>query len=234
MSMKVRDVMSSPAVTVGSATEFKAIVELLRSHRISAAPVVDARGTVLGVVSEADLVLKEDRGEIEGQRHFFENRRTRSDRRKAAASTATELMTSPAVTIAADAPVAQAARLMRQHGVKRLPVLDDEGRLAGIVSRGDLLTVFTRRDEDIRAEIVDGVIARTLLVDPSPYIVCVRDGVVTLSGEADRRTDAILVKRLAERVDGVVGVRSALTYREDDGYLPASERQATSFFPTWL
>jgi CBS domain-containing protein len=143
-------------------------------------------------------------------------------------------MTSPAVTIVADAPVGQAARLMRQHGVRRLPVVDGDGHLAGIVSRGDLLKVFTRRDEDIRSEIVEEVIAHTLFLDPGPYIVTVQEGVVTLSGEADRRTDAILVERLAGRVDGVVSVHSALRYREDDRDLGVPERPRALFFPTWL
>jgi CBS domain-containing protein len=224
MRTMVRDVMTSPVETVGPTAGFKAIVERLRASAISAVPVVDPVGRVLGVVSEADLVLKQDRAELEDRQPFFERRRSRQARRRAAASTAAELMTRPAVTIEADAPVAHAARLMRRGGVKRLPVVDGEGRLVGIVSRGDLLAVFTRSEEDIRAEIVDEVIARTLLLDATPYTVAVRDGVVTLAGEADRRTDTILVKRLAERVEGVVDVHSELTYRHDDGDLPAPPR----------
>lgn len=112
-----------------------------------------------------------------------------------------------------------------------LPVVDDDGRAVGIVSRGDLLAVFTRSDEEILSEIVDDVIAHTLLLDTTPYTVSVREGIVTLSGEAERHTDAILVARLAARVDGVVSVRSELTYRQDDGDLPAPPRPRTPVYP---
>jgi CBS domain-containing protein len=229
MRTKVRDVMTSPVVTVGANTGFKAIAELLRSRAISAVPVVDTAGRVVGVVSEADLLPKQDRAELEDRQRFLEGPRARRDRARAAASTAGELMSCPAATIRADAPVAEAARVMRQCGVKRLPVVDDEGHAAGIVSRGDLLAVFIRPDEDIGDEIVDDVIARTLLLDPAPYTVAVHDGVVTLLGEADRHTDAVLVERLALRVEGVVSVSSQLTYRYDDGDLPAPSRPRTPF-----
>lgn len=225
MRTKVRGVMTTQVVTVAPDAGFKAIAEVLRRGAISGVPVVDPKGIVLGVVSEADLALKEERAELDDHQPFLEGRRGREARRKAAASTAAELMTCPAVTIDAEAPVSEAAGLMRRHGVKRLPVVDDDGRLVGIVSRGDLLALFMRTDEDIRAEIVDGVIVYTLLLDPDPYTVTVRDGVVTLSGEADRRTDAILVERLAERVEGVVSVHSLLAYRYDDGDLPAPARR---------
>lgn len=215
----VHDVMSSPVETVGPTTGFKEIAWLLRARRISALPVVDTSGTLLGVVSQTDLVLKEDRDGLEAERGLLGRRRSREALAKAAARTAWELMTSPAITIGPQAPVAQAARLMRLRGVKRLPVVDDQGRVIGIVSRGDLLAVFARPDVDIRREIVDGVIVRTLMLDPVPYTVIVEDGIVHLTGQADRRTDATLVERLARRVDGVVDVRSELTYRYDDGEL---------------
>ena len=224
MKTTVRNVMTSPVETVGPTTGFKAIVERLRARAISAMPVVDGAGRVLGVVSAADLLLKEDRAELEEHQSLFEGRRARQARAKAAAGTAGELMTRPALTIGPDAPVAEAARLMRRRGVKRLPVVDEKGRAMGIVSRGDLLAVFTRSDEEIRRDILEDVVARTLLLDPTPYTVTVQEGVVTLSGEADRRTDAILVRRLAERVDGVVTVYSQLTWRDDDGDLPAPGR----------
>jgi CBS domain-containing protein len=171
MRAKVRDVMTSPAETVGEKTCFKAIVQWLRARAVSAVPVVDAAGRVVGVVSEADLLPKQDRADLVGHQR-----------------------------------------------------VDGEGHAVGIVSRGDLLAVFMRGDEDIRKEIVDAVIAGTLLLDPAPYTVAVHDGVVTLGGEADRHTDAILVRRLAERVEGVVSVNSDLTYRHDDGDLPAPSR----------
>lgn len=229
MRTKVRDVMTSPVETVGAKTGFKAIAERLRALAISAVPVVDEAGRVVGVVSEADLLPKQDRADLEDHQRFLEGPQARRDRARASASTAGELMSCPAATIRADAPVAEAARMMRRRGVKRLPVVDDEGHAVGIVSRGDLLAVFTRDDDDIRAEIVDDVIARVLLLDPTPYTVAVNDGVVTLGGEADRHTDAVLVRRLAERVEGVVSVNGALTYRQDDGDLPAPPRPRRPF-----
>ena len=226
MTRRVRDVMTSPVETVGPDAGFRAVAARLRARAISAVPVTDQAGRVIGVVSEADLLLKEDREVLEERHGPLDGRRARQARAKAAATTAAELMTSPAVTIGSEAPLAQAARLMRERGVKRLPVVDETGRVVGIVSRGDLLAVFTRGDEEIRTEIVDEVIARNLLLDPTPFEVLVEDGIVSLAGEADRRTDAILVERLAARVDGVVNVRSQLTYRVDDGDLrvPAAEQ----------
>lgn len=211
--------MTSPVETVGPTATFRAIAGRLLARAISAVPVVDEQGRVLGIVSEADLLPKEDREALEAGHGLMEGPRSRRARARAAAGTAAELMTSPAVTIGPDAPLAEAARLMRRRDVKRLPVVDEEGGLVGIVSRGDLLRVFARGDEEIRREIIDEVIARTLFLDPALFEVTVDDGIVSLRGEADRRTDAILVERLAARVDGVVNVRSELRHRVDDGSL---------------
>jgi CBS domain-containing protein len=231
MSTKVRDVMTSPVEAVGPSAGFKAIVERLRTHGISAVPVIDGTGRVLGVVSEADLLLKEDRVDIESHHPLVETVRARRVRAKAAASTAAQLMTSPAATIPPDATVAEAARTMRRRGVRRLLIVDEQDHAIGIVSRGDLLAVFSRSDEEIRREIVDDVIGHTLLLDPAPYAVTVEDGLVTLAGQADRRTDAILVRRLSERIDGVVGVHDELTFRQDDGHLPPPRPARAPFHP---
>ncbi|HXM55267.1 MAG TPA: CBS domain-containing protein, partial [Candidatus Dormibacteraeota bacterium] len=150
-----------------------------------------------------------------------EGSRRRRTRARAAAVTAAGLMTSPAVAISPATTLGEAARIMRERGVKRLPVVDGASRIVGIVSRSDLLAVFARGDEEIRREIVEEVITNTLLLDPQCYDVAVADGVVELRGQADHRTDAILVERLAAQVPGVVDVRSGLTYRVDDGDLPA-------------
>jgi len=221
--------MTSRVETVGPTAGFKAVVERLRARGVSAFPVTDEAGIVLGVVSEADLLLKEERAALGARRRPLEGRRTREQPAKAAATPATALMTSPAVTIRAEAQVVQAARLMRRHGVKRLPVVDEEGRAVGIVSRCDLLSVFARDDEEIRTEIVDDMITHTLLLDTRPFTVRVDEGIVSLGGEADRRTDAILIERLAARVDGVVTVRSELTYRQDDGDLPAPRPERIAY-----
>ncbi|HZU16343.1 MAG TPA: CBS domain-containing protein [Candidatus Dormibacteraeota bacterium] len=208
---RVSDVMTSPVVTVGPETGFKEIVVRLRQHGISAVPVAEPTGRVVGVVSEADLLLKEERAGTEPRRRFF-----RRGEGKAAGTTAAELMTAPAVTVEPQAPIWEAARLMHHHGVKRLPVVNEAGQLVGIVSRCDLLSVFVRDDEEIRHQIVEDLILRTLLLDPQPVEVEVHDGVVHLSGQVDRRSDAQLIARMSRQVDGVVEVRSRLTYRYDD------------------
>jgi CBS domain-containing protein len=172
-------------------TPFKQIVELLQARDISAVPVVDTADHVLGVVSEADLLLP------------------------AGARTATELMTSPAVTVAAGASIGEAARVMHERRVKRLPVVDAEGRLLGIVSRRDLLSVFLRSDRDLAAEIRDDL-RRLLWVGPPDVKVTVTRGVVRLQGRLETRSLAELAARLPLGVSGVVEVRNELTWERDD------------------
>jgi CBS domain-containing protein len=129
-------------------------------------------------------------------------------------------MTTKVVTTVADVPLARAARLMTRHGVKRLPVLDPDGRhLVGVVSRTDLLRAFLRSDDDIRADILGEVLVRLLWQDPTAVAVEVVDGVVTLSGELGERSTAEAAERLVRRLDGVVDVTSHLTWRIDDGGL---------------
>lgn len=222
--------MTSPAVTVGPETGFKEVASMLRERAFSAVPVIDATGRAVGVVSEADLMFKEERSSLESDRHVLPGRRTRTARAKAVASRASELMTKPAVTVTADVPLAEAARLMQRHKVKRLPVVDEEGRVVGIVSRGDLLTVFLRPDEELRREIVEDVIRDALMIDPEPIEVTVEGGIVHLQGTVDRRTDARLIERLALLWDGVVDVKSELTYSYDDTHeRPAPPREQ----PVW-
>jgi CBS domain-containing protein len=149
MTSLVRDVMTTGVVTVEPWTPFREIVTRLAEHRISAAPVADAEGNVLGVVTEADLLLKQEHADLEFNLPLAWNRRRRLEREKAAAVVAGELMTTPAVTVPPTATVTEAARRMHTAGVKRLPVVNEAGRLAGIVSRADLLKVFNRSDEAI-------------------------------------------------------------------------------------
>jgi CBS domain-containing protein len=140
-------------VTVGPATPFKEIVARLAEHRVSAAPVVDEAGRVLGVVSEADLLLKEEFPHPDQDIPLFWTKRRRLEREKAAGSTARDLMTVALVSISPDATVAEAARRMHRAQIRRLPVIGEGGRLVGIISRGDLLKVFDRPDHAIQREI---------------------------------------------------------------------------------
>ena len=213
MTTTVQDVMTARVVSVPESAGYKDIVTLLRRHRVSAVPVVDSAGRVTGVVSEADLLAKQTAPALPaGAVRMAWRLRERS---KASAVTAAELMTSPAVTVLPDADVAKAARLMRDRQVKRLPVVDADGRLAGIVSRMDVLSVYERPDAQIRGEVATGVIAGRFLLDPPDFEVTVRSGIVTITGQAETRAVALGLLGAVRDVEGVVAVRDRLSYPPD-------------------
>ncbi|BCY09402.1 CBS domain-containing protein [Actinoplanes sp. L3-i22] len=212
---RVEDVMTRDVVSVTEDASYRELVDLLVGKRISAVPVVDALGRVAGVVSEADLLRKIEYAGVDHPR-ILERRRRRDQRAKASARTAAGLMSAPPVVAMGRTSIAAAARRMDAHHVKRLPVTDDLGRLVGIASRGDLLRICRRSDEQIRDDVRTGVL-RTFLVDEADGVtVQVRDGVVTLSGKAERRSSAELARRLTRQVAGVVAVVSSLTWSFDD------------------
>jgi CBS domain-containing protein len=215
--MKVMYIMSTDVVTVSPATSLKDVARLLVQHRISGVPVVDEQGSVVGVVSELDLLFKE-RGRVERGRilAWLLDDYGMEGQAKAEARTAQDAMTSPAVTTLPSTPVSVAATQMLEEHVKRLPVVAAD-RLVGIVTRADLVRAFVRSDEAIESEIRD-VMKRMLLPDMGAGVdVRVAEGSVTLSGRLERRSDAEIVSRLSERVPGVVSVSSGVTWREDDG-----------------
>ena len=216
MKAVVRDVMSAHPISVRKTASFKEIVARLREYRVSAFPVLECDGTIIGVVSEADLLAKEalDVGQP-GVRGLITGIVRRRAFRKAAGVTAGDLMTSPAVTVGADDTVEHAARLMYTRGLKRLPVVDATGRLTGIISRTDVLAVFDRPDEEIRIEITSQVIPR--LSEPSWYVVRVKDGIVTLEGTPETISIGRQVLAQVRHVQGVVAVQDRLAY-----LLPAS------------
>jgi CBS-domain-containing membrane protein len=211
----VEDVMTRTVVVVRDSTPFKEVVRRMQEHRVSAVPVVDEEDRLVGIVSEADLILKED-PYLEGEAHLFERRRQRLDREKHAAVTASKLMTGPVVTVTPDASLGEAARLMTRHAVKRLPVVGPDGRVHGIVSRADLLKVFLRGDAEIAREIREDVIRRTLWIDPITIRVVVRDGVAAMEGQIERRSLIPVLVGLVHAVEGVVGVDNRLSYFIDD------------------
>jgi CBS domain-containing protein len=216
MNSLVRDVMTTEVVTVEPRTPFRDIVVRLAEHRISAAPVLDAEGNVLGVVTEADLLLKQEHPDLELNVPLAWSRRRRLERDKAAAVVAGKLMTTPAVTVPPTATVTDAARRMHAAGVKRLPVVDEAGRLVGIVSRADLLKVFTRTDEAIRREIMQDVIVGDFMMDPSRFFIHVNDAMVVLQGRVERRSLIPYLVRAVHAVEGVIQVEVRLTYDVDD------------------
>jgi CBS domain-containing protein len=218
--LKVGDVMTRDVVTITSDTSFKQIEQLMDEHHISAVPVLNAEGALVGVVSEADLLLRTEAAADERGAWTHDARERRS---KAQAQTAAGLMSTPAVSVTQDLPLAAAARLMRKRNVKRLPVVDGD-RLVGIVSRADVLKSYLRTDADIRSDVIDGVVRGNMWLDPSTFEVKVDDGVVRIHGEVDRRSDVDILSTLILGVEGVIDVDPSLTYRFDDrGVAPPKE-----------
>ncbi|KUF12906.1 CBS domain-containing protein [Streptomyces silvensis] len=194
--------MTHTVIAVGRDAPFKEIVELLEQWKVSALPVLEGEGRVIGVVSEADLLPKEEFRDADPTRYDVLRRLT--DMAKAGAVTAGELMTSPAVSVHPDATLAMAARIMAKRRIKHLPVVDVSGLLQGVVSRSDLLKVFLRPDEDIAAEVQSGVLS--LLPSETHVTVRVREGVVTLGGVLRDRALVPVLARASRAVEGVVDV----------------------------
>lgn len=211
----VDDVMTEAVVSVPPAASYRSLVDLLVAKRFSAVPVVDEFQRVAGVVSEADLLRKIEYAGREEPR-LFDGRRRRGERAKAMAGTAADLMSVPPVVALTGTSIAAAARLMDTEQVKRLPVVDDLGRLIGIVTRGDLLKVHLRPDDEIQAEIATGVLGTSPAGEVAKVGVEVTDGVVTLTGRVDRWSTADLAARLTRQVAGVVTVVDELEYDLDD------------------
>ncbi len=216
MKRTARDVMTKAVVVVEDTAPYKEIVRLLDQHCVNALPVVDENDVLVGIVSEADLLLKEEFSDEEAGFGVLGLRRRRLERAKARGLTARDVMTSPVVTSWPDADLAGLARLLHQHNVKQVPITSPEGKVIGIVSRRDLLRVFLRTDVEIRQEILDEIVTRTLWLDPSEIPVAVSDGVVTLEGQVEQRSLAEWLVELVENVDGVVGVENRMTFRVDD------------------
>ncbi|MFF3543903.1 CBS domain-containing protein [Streptomyces platensis] len=192
----VADLMTPEAVVVQRGTPFKEIARLLDEYDITAVPVLDEDDQPVGVVSEADLLRRQIA--------------------KLGATTAEAIMTSPAVVARPGWSVVEAAKTMEKKKVKRLPVVDDSGRLIGVISRSDLVQLFLRRDRAIQEEVLEEVLTRTLGVAPSAVTVEVSDGHVTLTGSLERKSLVPIAVRLCESVDGVVEVVDRLSYLRDD------------------
>ncbi|MET9436474.1 CBS domain-containing protein [Streptomyces sp. NPDC006551] len=191
----VADLMTPTAVAVQPGTPFKEIARLLDEYGITAVPVVDEAHRPIGVVSEADLL----------RRHTA----------KDGPSTAEAMMSSPVVVARPSWTAVEAARVMERHRVKRLPVVDSDGQLIGVLSRSDLLQLFLRRDRAIQEEIVEDVVTRILRLSPAALHIDVEEGRVTLSGTLPSKNLAPVFVRLCEDVDGVVEVADRLTYDDE-------------------
>lgn len=188
---KVGFLMTDEVISVVGRTPSDDVAALLVDHDISGVPVVDGDERVIGVISRTDLLIRD---------HL----------------TARDVMTEPAVTVHADQTVTEAARLITRRGVTRLPVVDEEDRLVGIVTRRDLLRVFLRPDHEIHRVLVEEVLADTMDIGADAVSVRVVDGVVTLDGRLARSSQIPVALRLAGQLDGVVAVIDRLTAHSDD------------------
>ena len=214
--MKVQDVMTKDVLTIGPEAPIRDVAKILVEHGISGLPICDERRRVIGIVSEGDILFKE---------HDPTKRRRRplawlldagaEAAAKSRAETAGEAMSAPVLTIGGDRPIAEAARLMVEHRVNRLPVVEDD-ELVGIVTRADLVRAFTRSDEEIEREIRTEVVQQTMWLDPEAVEVDVERGYVKLAGHLESQVEAGLLERLTGRVPGVIAVESALTWTEDE------------------
>jgi CBS domain-containing protein len=214
--MKVADVMTQEVRSVTADVSLKEVASLLAEYRISGVPVLDG-DRVVGVVSEGDILFKE-RGRMETKRGgvfgWLGGDRSELDA-KLQAATAGEAMTSPALTVTADRPVEETAATMIDKGVNRLPVVDDQGRLVGIVTRADLVRAFIRSDDQIAREIREDVVLRKLWVAPETLSVSVTNGEVTIAGQVETKNDVDLLVEFVRRVPGVVSVTSTVTPVDD-------------------
>lgn len=209
--MKVREIMTVQVVTVRPDTSLKEAARLMAARGISGLPVVD-EGRVVGILTEADFV---DRTAGHGRASLLDVLMNRDDRHLYAADVG-DAMTTPVISVGPDDGHVDAARLMKRKHVKRLPVLDDNGRLLGVVSRSDILAVFTRPDEVIEQDIRHRIIGQLLAIEPDRLSVEVEDGHVRLEGSVQARTEAALLEELIAGVDGVWSVESNVRFLVDD------------------
>lgn len=224
MRLFARDIMTSPVITAWPETGLKDLAALMTAHGISGIPIVAADYDLIGIVTEADLLFKEILPRpVEptpaAQRLHLPGIAEAAERaRKAEGLRALDIMTSPVITVTEDAPVHEIAGLMVKHKINRVPVLRSD-RLVGIVSRADVLKTFRRSDEEL-AEAIREAIQNDLWLDAASLGINVRDGVVYLEGKLDRRSEKDLVEKWAQMADGVLGVKSRLTYEVNDWHIP--------------
>jgi CBS domain-containing protein len=210
MNATVKDVMSTHVIAVRQSAPYKEMAAILREQRVSAFPVIDEDNKVIGAVSEADLLTKEAlEGTVPRTLQSLTRQHVRS---QVNAVTAADLMTKPAVTIGPDEPVTHAARLMFNERVKRLPVTSEDGTLIGIVTRSDVLSVYSRPDAEIERQVTQDLILGTFLCDPARFTVTVTDGIVTIKGTPETAIVGHDIIDAIRHMEGVVAVRDRLTY----------------------
>jgi CBS domain-containing protein len=242
-TLTVGEVMTKDVITVREETPFKELVRLMKEHDVSGLPVLNPRGCLSGIVTEADLL------EVVGGHTGIKKRHTQFGRlldrllvpgrtdtidSTTANTSARSLMTSELITTTPDTPVREAARHIVESGVKRLPVVDENKRVVGIVSRQDLLRPYLQNDELIKEEVLENIAKRVLWIDPSTLKVAVDQGVVKLHGFVEKQSQKEILIELTSRVDGVVDVEDHMTAAENDrGYEPEWMRKESSKAEPW-
>ena len=213
--MRVLDLMTTDLIQVRPETTLRDAARLMVEAKISGLPVTDEAGSLLGLVTEADFLRKEvDRGEIVDAGllgTLFNNRDSLAE-----AETVGEVMATDLYTISPDATLVEAARAMTTHAVKRLPVVDREEKLLGVIARSDIVAAFTRPDELIEDELKEDVMRRLLFLDPGLVNMDVKGGVVRIDGELPTRSDVRLLEAMVQRTDGVIRAELDLSWKVDD------------------
>lgn len=212
--MNIRDVMTTDPVTTTPDTNLKEAARLMVVHGISGLPVIDD-GKVVGVVTEGDYLRREADREQPYRLSLLEA--LFGDGEPTVVETVADVMTSTVHTIYPDATIGEAARIMAKRNIKRLPVIDENDELIGVISRADVVNAFTKPDEVIEDEVREDIVRRLLFLDPDELGVEVVDGVVTLSGTLENRTEAHLLEELTKRITGVTRVvTDGLAFEVDD------------------
>ena len=213
--MKVRDLMSTDPLTVSPDTPLKEAARMMVRNKVSGLPVI-GDGALVGIVTEADFLRQEANRDQPYRFSLLDALFGEGPSEPPAVESVAEVMTEDLITSTAEVTIGEAARVMATRGVKRLPVVDGDGVLVGIISRADVVNAFTKPDEIIEDEIREDIIRRLLFLDPADVGVTAEDGVVTLDGELENRTETRLLVELTRRVEGVVRVDSQLTFLVDD------------------
>lgn len=226
--MKVRELMTVDPVTARPDTPLKEAARLMASRGISGLPVVEG-GKVVGIVTEADFV---ERTAGMGRASLADILLNRKDR-LVGASTVGDVMSVPVFGVGPDDSHVQAARIMKRKRVKRLPVMNHEGYLLGVVSRSDILAVFTRPDAVIEQDIRHRIIGQVLAMEPERLAVEVEDGNVRIEGSVQARTEASLLEDLVSEVDGVWSVEAQIHYLVDDTRRSEETRPYGAPRPNW-
>ena len=212
--MRVLDLMTTEVVTVTPGISLKEAARTMTDLGVSGLPVLDDQGRIVGIITEADFLAREA-GRAEPRRRRLLDALF-SEPQVAEAENVEQAMTLDPVVIYPEASLTEAARVMVNHGVKRLPVVDADGRLRGVISRADVVAAFTRPDDVIEDEIREDVIRRILFLEDGAVDVKVADGVVTLRGTVPTKSDARLLEELTRRLDGVVRLIAEVGFEVDD------------------